>query len=103
MLICSTSGIGRKTAEHLKTESGKAEFKPITSSYELFGKFLMLRGDGIGSRDHCEQFYVFLKEKGISENAHDIVRAVAEMANIFVPDLYNGNSCHFGTIRHHGH
>jgi hypothetical protein len=83
-------GIGQATARLLKSRAyDKPEFCPITTTFQLLGKFLSLRADGIGSKEQCEAFYVFLKEKGIEENAHNIVKSVAEISNKMIPGMYD--------------
>lgn len=40
-------------------------------------------------RDHCDQFCNFLREKGIQDNVHDIVLAVAKKVNAAIPGVYD--------------
>ena len=66
--ITEVPGIGPATKEKLAEGEGDDR---ITNTYQLFGKFLMLKGpdiDGhkVESYEHTEKFWFFLKNKGIT-------------------------------------
>jgi len=79
-----------------KLAEGQTPDDMITNTYQLFGKFLMLKGpdqDGrkVESYEHTEKFWYFLKNKGISAHRSAIVKAVAEKAATFFRDIYDAN------------
>ena len=66
-------GIGKAAEEKLRTGNDYDE-EPITNTYQLIGKFLMLKGpdeDGIKveSIEHVEKFWHWLKNRGISSSS----------------------------------
>jgi hypothetical protein len=68
----------------------------ITNCYQLFGKFLMLRGPDSEERvvenmEHTEKFWQWLKQKGISAHRSAIVRAIAEKSATFFTGIYDAN------------
>jgi hypothetical protein len=68
----------------------------ITNTYQLFGKFLMLKGPDTEDRkvepfEHTEKFWFFLKNKGITAHRSAIVKAIAEKSATFFRDIYDAN------------
>ncbi|KAG7342859.1 hypothetical protein IV203_018089 [Nitzschia inconspicua] len=64
----------------------------ITNTYQLFGKFLMLKGpDDIPTSEHTERMWYWLKNRGINSCRSGIVRCIAEKASTFFPGLYDAN------------
>lgn len=68
----------------------------VTNTYQLFGKFLMLKGpdsDGhkVESFEHMEKFWHWLANKGISSHRSAIVKAIAEKTATFFKDIYDAN------------
>mmetsp|Transcript_7098 Transcript_7098/g.10819 ORF Transcript_7098/g.10819 Transcript_7098/m.10819 type:complete len:151 (+) Transcript_7098:329-781(+) len=68
----------------------------ITNTFQLIGKFLMLKGpdeDGnkVETREHMEKFWYFLQEKGISSHRSGIVRCIAEKVNGMMPGIYDAS------------
>lgn len=68
----------------------------ITNCYQLFGKFLLLRGPDSEERtvenmEHTEKFWQWLKQKGISSHRSAIVRAIAEKSATFFTGIYDAN------------
>lgn len=70
----------------------------ITNTYQLFGKFLMLKGPGHGDEtevepmEHTQKFWEFLKNRGISSHRSAIVKAIAEKTSTFftaIPAIRN--------------
>jgi len=75
---------------------GETEFDRVTNTYQLIGKFLMLKGpdeDGnkVESVEHMEKFWWYLKQKGISSHRSGIVRAIAEKVNTMLPGIYDAS------------
>jgi hypothetical protein len=70
----------------------------ITNTYQLFGKFLMLKGPGhegetmVEPFEHTQKFWHFLKNRGISSHRSAIVKAIAEKASTFFGGIYDANA-----------
>eukprot|EP00543_Licmophora_paradoxa_P011793 CAMPEP_0202477180 /NCGR_PEP_ID=MMETSP1360-20130828/93809_1 /ASSEMBLY_ACC=CAM_ASM_000848 /TAXON_ID=515479 /ORGANISM="Licmophora paradoxa, Strain CCMP2313" /LENGTH=113 /DNA_ID=CAMNT_0049104417 /DNA_START=119 /DNA_END=460 /DNA_ORIENTATION=+ len=67
---------------------------PITNTYQLFGKFLMLKGPDSDERkvtclEHTERFWYYLKQRGITAHRSAIVKAIAEKAATFFAGIYD--------------
>lgn len=82
-------GIGPRAKEKLADGD-----ESITNCYQLFGKFLMLRGPDsedhkVESMEHTEKFWQWLKAKGITAHRSAIVRAVAEKSATFFHGIYD--------------
>lgn len=77
-------GIGPSAVAKLAEEP-----EPITTTWQLFGKFLMLKEEGIESVEHCEKFWYFLKQKGVSSHRSGIVRCIAEKCDTMFPGTYD--------------
>jgi hypothetical protein len=81
-------GIGDKNAEILSLnndiESG------ISTTFELLGKYLMLRKKGMTPTEHCDRFWSWLKTKHITSHKDAIVQACAERCNLMFPGIYDG-------------
>jgi hypothetical protein len=100
--LSEVPGIGPAAIK--KLSSGEEEDK-ITNTFQLIGKFLMLKGpDGDGNGDgedgsdgkvdtveHMERFWFFLQEKGISSHRSGIVRCIAEKVNGMMPGIYDAS------------
>lgn len=87
-------GIG--PAAKKKLGEGDADGDVITNTFQLVGKFLMLKGpdDGdekVGTREHMEKFWYWLQEKGISSHRSGIVRCIAEKMNAMMPGIYDAS------------
>jgi hypothetical protein len=80
--IKQVPGIGDAGVEALAKEG-------ITTPYQLLGKYLMLRDKGMTTQEHCDAFYAWLKDIGISSYRAGVVRAMAEKANSMMPGLFN--------------
>ena len=69
----------------------------ITNTFQLFGKFLMLKGPGhddeimVSTVEHTEKFWVFLQNRGITAHRSAIVRAIAEKSATFFNGIYDAN------------
>jgi len=66
----------------------------ITNTFQLFGKFLMLKGPDsddhqVGSIEHTQKFWEFLKNRGISSHRSAIVKAIAEKSATFFSGIYD--------------
>ena len=95
--LSSVPGIGPATIKKLAT-ADEVEDR-ITNTYQLFGKFLMLKGPGhsedeieIESMEHMEKFWHWLKNRGITAHRSAIVRAIAEKSATFFQGIYDVNA-----------
>ena len=93
--LLSVPGIGPAAVKKLGEVAYGAD--RITNTYQLFGKFLMLRGPGhgdeieISSMEHAEKFWFWLKNRGISAHRSAIVKAIAEKSSTFFQGIYDAN------------
>ena len=73
------------------------DYEKVTNTYQLFGKFLMLKGpnnpDGtmVEPIEHTQKFWEYLKNRGIASHRSAIVKAVAEKCATMFPDIYDAN------------
>jgi hypothetical protein len=77
--ITMIPGVGKRTAQILATPNENNEF--VMTAYQLLGVFLYCKMAGIGVDEQCNRFYVWLRKKGVSLRAHDIVQACSEKCN----------------------
>ena len=88
--LLEVPGIGEGNVLKLATANNGGD--PICTSYELFGKFFLLKSPGVLPVEHCDRFWFWLKGKGIISHRAAIVQACAEKLNLMMPGLYDGNS-----------
>lgn len=74
-------GIGPKAAEALA--SGDDPNEKITNTFQLIGKYLLLKGPDDGDSkvscvEHCDKFWAFLQSKGVNSYRSGIVQCIAE-------------------------
>mmetsp|Transcript_17940 Transcript_17940/g.18009 ORF Transcript_17940/g.18009 Transcript_17940/m.18009 type:complete len:116 (+) Transcript_17940:126-473(+) len=81
--LLEVPGIGPSAKEKL-IENG------VTTTFALFGKFLMLKDEGVQSVEHCDRFWYWIKDTGINSHRAGIVRAVAEKLDTMFPGIYDG-------------
>jgi hypothetical protein len=75
--------VGPKTIEVLK-EHG------ITSTYSLIGKFMSLKEEGVGSVEHMDRCWFWLKSIGTPPGHRScIIEALAQRMNMHFPGLYD--------------
>jgi hypothetical protein len=86
--LLSIPGIGKKNKELL--ENVDTGLEAIHTTFQLFGKFLSLKGPGVSSKTHCDLFSAWLHEKGIHSHRTAIVQAIAERSNLMIPSIYDG-------------
>ena len=90
--ITEVPGIGPAAAK--KLANGENVDEKVTNTYQLIGKFLMLKGPDIDdnkveSMEHCEKFWYWLQDKGISAHRSAIVKAIALKVNGLLPGVYD--------------
>ena len=93
--LTEVPGIGPSAAAKLKESSEGVD--AITNTYQLFGKFLMLKGPDddehkCDSFEHTQKFWQFLKNRGISSHRSAIVKAIAEKSHTFFNNIYDANA-----------
>merc|ERR1719222_189879 len=88
--ITEVPGIGAGAAKRLAACEDE-----ITNTYQLIGKFLLLKGpdgkDKVESVEHMEKFWHWLSEVGINAHRSAIVRAIAEKMDISYPGIYDAS------------
>jgi hypothetical protein len=92
--LSEVPGIGPAAIKKLQ-ESDDDDDK-ITNTYQLFGKFLMLKGpDSEGHEveafEHTQKFWHFLKNRGISSHRSAVVKAIAEKCATYFSNVYDAN------------
>ena len=92
--ITEVPGIGPAAAK--KLADAEDDDEKITNTWQLMGKFLMLKGpdeDGhkVESNEHMQKFWHWMAEKGISSHRSAIVRAIAEKMNGMTPGIYDAS------------
>lgn len=64
----------------------------VSTTYQLFGKFLSLKDEDVGSVEHCERFYLWLNSVGTAAGSRGaVVLAVAEKLNMTFTGLYDAS------------
>lgn len=83
--LLKVPGVGPATVKLLK-EVG------ITTTHQLFGKFLSLRDDDVRSIELADRFWFWLNSLGSPPGSRGaVVLAVAEKLNLTFTDLYDGS------------
>mmetsp|Transcript_10588 Transcript_10588/g.15872 ORF Transcript_10588/g.15872 Transcript_10588/m.15872 type:complete len:127 (+) Transcript_10588:83-463(+) len=84
--ISSVPGIGPRAKELLAKEVEGDQ--AITTTYQLIGKFLTLKGQGMTPAEHCNAMWHWLKLRGVSSHRAGIVLCLAEKVNLFMPGVW---------------
>ena len=83
--LTEVPGLGKVTEDLLKGEG-------ITSTYQLFGKFLMLKDEGVESVELCDRFWYWLESINTPAGYRgSIVQAVACKLDATYPGLYDSS------------
>jgi len=85
-------GIGPAAVKKLRAIEPEEE--KITNTFQLIGKFLMLKGPNddehkVETREHLDKFWYFLSDINISSHRSGIVKAIAEKVNQMMPGIYD--------------
>lgn len=80
--------IGEITEKKLK-ENG------INSTHCLIGKYLMFKSDGVGSIEHADRFYLYLKGIVKSTYLFEIVYCICLKSNQFFEGIFDENLYEF--------
>ena len=83
-LIVQVPGLGPKSIEALESMG-------ITTTFQLFGMYLSLKGETTTPKEHANLFYQWLKNdvKTASGYTATVVMAVAEKLNVTFVGLFN--------------
>jgi hypothetical protein len=92
--LLDVPGIGPAAVKKLADTTGGDE--AITNTYQLFGKYLMLKGPDsddykVECVEHSEKFWQYLKSRGVTAHRSAIVKAVAERAATMFAGIYDAN------------
>ena len=61
----------------------------VETIYQLIAKFLSMKTDGLGCREHMDRMYFYLKGIGISAHRNTIIDALARKLQGIFPDIYD--------------
>ena len=90
--LTEVPGIGPAAKAALARHEDETE--RITNTYQLIGKFLMLKGpdrgdEKVDSIEHNDKFWYFLKSRGVSAYRSGIVQCIARKCGSFMPGIYD--------------
>ncbi len=74
--VTSVPGIGPAAAKKL-AEAVEGD-QAITTTYQLIGKFLTLKGKGVSQAEHCDAMWFWLQARGLDSHRAGIVHSIAE-------------------------
>mmetsp|Transcript_12884 Transcript_12884/g.22915 ORF Transcript_12884/g.22915 Transcript_12884/m.22915 type:complete len:120 (-) Transcript_12884:116-475(-) len=83
----SVPGIKEAGVEILATEVEGDQ--AITTTHQLIGKFLTLKGAGVSQQEHCDAMWYWLQSRKINSSRSGIVKSIAEKVNIMIPGIYS--------------
>lgn len=67
----------------------KLNKKGIKTTFNLIGKFLSLNEPQFDNYDHCDKFYLWLFNIGVTSYTVDIVKSISEKCNTIFPRMYD--------------
>lgn len=79
--LLEVPGIGPVAKERLFAQN-------VTTTFALIGKFYFFRREGETKQQHCDRFYFWLKDAGISACRSGITCCIVEKADTLLPDFY---------------
>jgi hypothetical protein len=99
--LLEVPGIGPAAVKALAKSDNEDD--RITNTYQLIGRYLMLKGpdrsatDKVESMEHNNKFWYYLKSRGIAAHRSGIVQCIARkcgtfMAGIYDPTVYEDDS-----------
>jgi len=68
----------------------------VHSTTQLLGCFLTYKHPSLTVQEHCDAFYAFLRQAGITSTAAAVTLCVAEKANSMIPGIFNAEHVEFG-------
>ena len=64
----------------------------VTTTFALFGKFLSLKDDGVGSVELCDRFFYWLESINLPPGSRSsVVEAVASKLDLSFPGIYEAD------------
>jgi hypothetical protein len=77
-------GVGKVGAQRMK-DAG------VSTTFALFGKYLILKEEGVESVEHCDRFFHWLTSIDMPSGFRSsIVEAVAKKLDVSFPGIYDG-------------
>mmetsp|Transcript_323 Transcript_323/g.850 ORF Transcript_323/g.850 Transcript_323/m.850 type:complete len:115 (+) Transcript_323:87-431(+) len=61
----------------------------VETVHQLIGKFLSFKGPDVTPVEHCDAFYHWLQAKQVNAGRNNIVLAIAEKVDLFIPGVYD--------------
>lgn len=89
--LLTIPGIGEKAVEKLNDIG-------ITTTFQLIGQFLLLKGDKVDAVEHREAFWKWLKDSQIDSWRSQIVECIAEKVHTVCPGLYHNYQAAFDLV-----
>lgn len=74
-------GIGKANAEALADGEDAIE-----TVYQLIGKYLSFKGNGVTTAEQCNAFYKWLEAKGVNACRSDITSAISQKTSMLFPE-----------------
>jgi hypothetical protein len=65
----------------------------VTTTFALLGQFLILKDNDIGTVEHCDRFFYWLRDKAAipPKYCHAVVEAVASKMDVTFPGIYDAD------------
>ena len=82
-------GIGPANAKTLAAGEGDDK---VETTHQLIGKFLSLKGRDVTPIEHCDMFWHWLAARGVNAGRNNIVLAIAEKVDVFLPGVYDASA-----------
>ena len=81
--VTQVPGIGPANADKLAAND-------VTTTHQLLGKYLSLRGRRFTQQEHNNYFMEWLQSIGINSHREGITYAIAEKLSVLLPTAYEG-------------
>lgn len=81
-VLTDVPGIGPGSADKFKEDD-------VETVYQLFAKFLSMKSNGLGCREHMDRMYFYLQSINVNSNRNTIIDALARKLQGMFPDLYD--------------
>mmetsp|Transcript_4037 Transcript_4037/g.5670 ORF Transcript_4037/g.5670 Transcript_4037/m.5670 type:complete len:123 (-) Transcript_4037:275-643(-) len=82
-------GIGPANERILGEAEGEDK---VETTHQLIGKFLSLKGKDVTPVEHCDMFWHWLAKVGVNAGRNNVVLAIAEKCEVFVPGVYDASA-----------
>jgi len=78
--ITQVPGLGLHYKDHLRQVPAEMQKvggeEPVTTPYQLIGKYLMMKGEGVGCIDQANRFILWLKARGIKGGRNSVTEVL---------------------------